>query len=119
MKKQLWKSVLAAGLLAGISMAGWAQDTARTQPRSGSSMSASPADTKTVMFSGCLDRGSTADEYSLHVPTATSVELKSQSINLGGYLYKTVTVVAVDSGDGYGTLEVIDLRLDFPGCYSW
>jgi len=119
MKKQLFKSVLAAGLLAGISIAGRAQDTATTQQNTNSSVSATPADAKTIVLSGCLDRGPGADEYSLHAKTATSWALKSDSIDLNAYLDQTVTVIAMKSGDPYGTLNVIDIKIILPSCNSW
>ena len=119
MTKQLLRWALAAGLMVGISIAGQAQEAATTQQSTNSSMSASPADAKTIALSGCLDRGPGADEYSLHVKTATSWELKSDNLNLDAYLDETVTVIAVTSGDPYGTLNVIDIRIILPSCNSW
>ena len=58
-----------------------------------SSISASPADAQTQVWSDCRDHGFAADESSWHVSTATSAELNSESVNFHGYFYKTVVFV--------------------------
>lgn len=119
MKKLLLVWVLATGSLVSISMLAHAENKASVQPNSNSELTTSPADARTVVLSGCLDRGSGADEFSLHGASANSWELKSDSINLGSYLNQTVTVLAVESGDAFGTLNVIDLRVSFNSCDLW
>lgn len=110
---------LAAGLLVGSCSMAQAQSLwAHERSDSGNSTS-SPKDGKTVMLSGCLDRGAGANEYSIRATTADSRELKSDSVNLGGYLQKTVMVVAVDSGDPQAPLNVISLRFLSNACETW
>jgi len=109
---------LAAGLLVGSCSMVQAQSL-WAQERSNSGTTTSVKDGKTVMLSGCLDRGAGANEYSIRASTADSRELKSDSVNLAGYLQKTVMVVAVDSGDPQAPLNVISLRFLSNACETW
>ena len=110
--------VLASGLLAAGCSGAHAQNL-WAQERSAPGSSTSEKDGKTVMLSGCLDRGAGANEYSIRAATADSRELRSDSVNLAGYLQKTVMVVAVDSGDPNAPLNVISLRFLSNACETW
>ena len=118
MKYLFLTSMLAAGLLIGSSSIAQAQNL-WTQERTTSGSGAHPTDGKTITLSGCLDRGAGANEYSIRAATASSEELRSDSINLGAYLYKTVMVVGLQSDNPNAPLEVIYLRLVSNACDSW
>lgn len=116
MKHLFLKTLLAAGLLiGGLSVAQaqnlWGQE--RTSPES----NGSSTNGKTV--SGCLDRGAGANEYSIRAAGASSRELKSDSVNLGGFLQKTVVIVGLESDDPNVSLNVIYLRFISNACESW
>ena len=62
------------------------------------------------------------------VQTSTSIscgrgkllgELKSDSVNLGGFLQKTVVIVGLESDDPNAPLNVIYLRFVSNACESW
>ncbi len=118
MNKLFVTFVLAAGLLVGACGTAQAQNL-WAQERSNSGNSTPSKGEKTVMLSGCLDRGAGANEYSIRSSTANSRELKSDSVNLGGYLQKTVMVVAVDSGDPQAPLNVLSVRFLSNACETW
>ncbi len=116
MKKSLQIALLAAGLLVSFSTTGLAQDTYRSQQNNNPSY---VTEGKVLVLSGCLGRGAGADEYSLHlVGTATSWELKSDSVNLGGHMDQMVVVTAVKIDDRL-PLKVIGLTMDSTSCNSW
>ena len=118
MKKSLVTFMLAAGLMVGGCRMATAQSL-WSQERTNSGNSTSANDGKTVVLSGCLDRGAGANEYSIRAATADSRELKSDSVNLGGYLQKTVMVVAVESADPQAPLNVVALRFLSNACQTW
>lgn len=118
MKHLSFRLLLAAGLLiCGVSMAQtqtlWSQE--RTSPDSNQSST----NGKTVMLSGCLDRGAGANEYSIRAAGASSQELKSDSVDLSGFLQKTVVIVGVQSDDPNAPVNVIYLRFVSNACESW
>jgi fumarate hydratase class II len=51
-------------------------------------------------------------------PLAESWELKSESVDLSAHLDQIVTVTAVKSANGDGTLTVLDLKMDSTSC-NW
>lgn len=111
---------LAAAMVVSLSALGLAQDPNPTAQHIDPSRSSSATGAKIVVLSGCLGQGSGADEYSLHqVATATSWELRSDSVNLAGHMDQMVVVTAVETGDLYTPLKVIALSMDSNSCNSW
>jgi hypothetical protein len=120
MKNVLQLLLLAAAMVVSRSATGLAQDLSPMAQDIDPSRSSSATEAKIVLLSGCLGRGSGADEYSLHqVGTATSWELKSDSVNLAGHMDQMVVVTAVKTGEPYAPLKVIALSVDSNSCNSW
>ncbi len=118
MKRPFLSPLLAAGLLiGGLSMA--QEQGLRNEERNSPESNESSTNGKTVMLSGCLDRGAGANKYSIRAAGTSSRELKSESVNLGSFLQKTVVVVGLESDDPNVPLNVIYLRLISNACESW
>jgi hypothetical protein len=118
MKNLLRFLVLTAGIVVSLSVNGVTQDMTRTWQNSDPPQSSSATQAKIVVLTGCLERGSGAEEYSLRAG-ANLWELKSTSVNLGGHLDQMVVVTAVKDNDPYGVLNVIALAMDSNSCNSW
>lgn len=118
MRNLLKALTLAAAMVVSLSATGLAQDVSRAQQNTDPSRDFSATEVKIVVLTGCLERGSAADEYSLRAG-ANLWELKSSSVNLGGHLDQMVVVTAVATNDRYGTLDVIALAMDSNSCNSW
>lgn len=120
MKNLLKLLTLAAAMVVSLSATGLAQDLRPVAQDIDPSRSSSATEAKIVVLSGCLGRGSGADEYSLQqVETATSWELKSDSVNLAGHMDQMVVVTAVKTGDPSIPLKVVALSMDSNSCNSW
>ena len=120
MKKSFQFLILAAAMVVSLSAMGRAQDVSRTPQPFDPDRSSSATEATIVVLSGCLGRGPGTDEYSLHqVGTATSWELKSDSVNLAGHMEQMAVVTAVKVSDPYTPLKVIALSMDSASCDSW
>ena len=118
MNKLFFITVLAVGLLVSGSSIAQTQSL-WTQELTNSTAEVPTAHGNTVTLSGCLGRGSAANEYSIRAWTVDSREVKSDSINLGGYLSKTVMIVAVQPSDPQAPLNVVSLRFLSNACETW
>ena len=87
-----------------------------TTNSTGETSTAGQGDSNVIKLSGCLRRGSSADEYSLRGQTANSWELKSSSVDLSTHLEQVVEVTAVKSPDNDGTLIVTGLKMISNSC---
>ena len=115
MKKLFQVLPLAAAMVIILSATGRPQDLDPTLQTIEPSPRSSDKETRIVALAGCLERGSGAEEYSLR-SGVDLWELKSTSVNLAGHLDQMVVVTAVATNDRYGTLYVINLKIDSPSC---
>ena len=118
MKKTFALWLLEASLVAGIAIAGCAQNTMTTPNGNSSPATADQRAPEVTWLAGCLERGTGADQYALHGPTLQWGELKSDSVNLRAFLDTEVRVAVVKSTKNDGTLTVTDLILASPSCAS-
>lgn len=116
MKKTFALWLLAASLVAGIATAGYAQNTTTTPNGYSVPATADQRFLKPTVLAGCLGRGSSVDHYSLRGPRVQWWELKSDSVDLGFFLYLEVRVTVVKSPEDDGTLTVTDLAVVSSSC---
>ena len=112
----LW--LLEASLVAGIAIAGCAQNTMTTTNGNSGPATAGQRAPEVTWLAGCLERGPGADQYALHGPSLQWWELKSASVNLRAFVDTEVMVAVVKSTENDGTLTVTDLILASPSCAS-
>ena len=118
MKKTLALWLLEASLVAGIAIAGCAQNTMTTPNGNSGPATADQRAPEVTWLAGCLERGPGADQYALHGPRLQWWELKSDSVNLRAFLDAEVRVAVVKSTENDGTLTVTDLILLSLSCAS-
>ena len=119
MKKTFALWLLEASLVAGIAIAGCAQNTMTTPNGNRGPATADQRAPEVTWLAGCLERGPAADRYALHGPKSQWWELKSDSVNLRAFVGTEVRVAAVvKSTENDGTLTVTDLILASPSCAS-
>ena len=118
MKKTFALWLLEASLVAGIAIAGCAQNTTTTPSGNSGPATADQRAPEVTWLAGCLERGPGADQYALHGPRLQWWELKSDSVNLRAFLDTEVRVAVVKSTENDGTLTVTDLILVSPSCAS-
>ena len=118
MKKTFALWLLAASLVAGMGIAGFAQNTMTTPSSNTGPATADQRAPKVTWLAGCLERGPGADQYTLHGPRLQSWELKSGSFNLPAFLDTEVRLAVVKSTESDDTLTVTDLILMSPSCAS-
>ena len=119
MKKTFALWLLEASLVAGIAIAGFAQNPMTTPNGNSGPATADQRAPKVTWLAGCLERGPGADQYTLHGPRFAMVgPLKSDSFHLQAFLDTEVRVAVVKSTESDGTLTVTDLILMSPSCAS-
>ena len=109
MKNGFLSSLLTAGLLLCTAGAAKAQDTLAPS-HSGSSYASSRSDyndaSNVRTLAGCLEKGSSANEYSLRGEGLKSWQLTSDSVYLAGYLDDTIRVTVLSRPESDGTYVV-------------
>jgi len=119
MKKTFALWLLEASLVAGIAIAGCAQNTLTTPNGNSGPATADQRAPDVTWLAGCLERGSAADQYALHGPRSQLwAPLKSDSFNLRAFLDTEVRVAVMKSTENDGTLTVTDLILLSLSCAS-
>ena len=118
MKKTFALWLLEAGLVAGMAIAGFAQNTMTTPNGNTCPATADQRAPEVTWLAGCLERGSGADQYSLRGAMVQWWELESDSVNLGVFLNEEVRIAVVKSPENDGTLTVTDLVVVSPSCAS-
>ena len=118
MKKTFALWLLEASLVAGIAIAGCAQNTMTTPNGNSGPATAGQRAPEVTWLAGCLERGPGADQYALHGSRLQWWELKSDSVHLRAFLDTEVRVAVVKSTENDGTLTVTDLILASPSCAS-
>jgi hypothetical protein len=118
MKKTFALWLLEASLVAGIAIAGCAQNTMTTPNGNGGPATAGQRAQEVTWLAGCLERGPGADQYALHGPRLQWWELRSDSVNLRAFVGTEVRVAVVKSTESDGTVTVTDLILASPSCAS-
>ena len=118
MKKTFALWLLEASLVAGIAIAGCAQNTMTTPNGNSGPATADQRAPEVTVLAGCLGPGPGADQYALHGPRLQWWELRSDSVNLRSYLDEEVRVAVAKSTANDGTLTVTDLILVSPSCAS-
>jgi hypothetical protein len=119
MKKTFALWLLEASLVAGIAIAGCAQNTMTTPNGNSGPATADQRAPEVTWLAGCLERGPGADQYALHGASSQWwAPLKSDSFHLQAFLDTEVRVAVVKSTENDGTLTVTDLILASPSCAS-
>ncbi len=119
MKKTFALWLLEASLVAGIAIAGCAQNPMTTPNGNRGPATADQRAPEVTWLSGCLERGPGAGQYALHGASSQWwAPLKSDSFHLQAFLDTEVRVAVVKSTENDGTLTVTDLILASPSCAS-
>ena len=118
MKKTFALWLLGATLVAGIAMAGFAQNKMTTPNGNTGAATADQRAPKVTWLAGCLERGPGADQYTLHGTRLQRLDPKSDRFHLAAFLDTEVRVAVVKSTESDDTLSVTDLILMSPTCAS-
>ena len=118
MKKTFALWLVRASLVAGIAMAGFAQNTMTTPNGNTGAATADQHAAKVTWLAGCLERGPGAGQYILHGTRLQRLDPKSDRFHLTAFLDTEVRVAVVESTESDDTFFVTDLILMSPTCAS-
>ena len=118
MKKTFALWLLEVSLVAGIAIAGCAQNTMTTPSGDSDRAAVNQRAPEVTWLQGCLQRGIGADQYALSGASLQGRQLKSDSVNLRAFLDTEVRLAVVKSTEKDAPLTVTDLILVSLSCAS-